>query len=75
MVETKDKSTKRLIWGYLLYVYLIFSWPLLEARAEIENIFVGFLVQMKTLEFAFEIKWPLHSNNWAIGKRTHDFEA
>ena len=26
-----------------------------EARTEIQNIFVGFLVQMKTLKFAFEI--------------------
>ena len=58
---------------YLSYIFLI--WPLLEARAEIRNIFVGFLVQMKSLELAYEINWPLHSNNWAIGKRTHDFEA
>ena len=34
-------------------------WPLLEARAEIQNIFIHFLVQMKTLKFAFEIYWPL----------------
>ena len=33
--------------------------PLLEARAEIQKNFVGFLVQMKSLEFAFEINWPL----------------
>ena len=26
-----------------------------------KNIFVGFLVQMKTLKFAFEINWPLLS--------------
>ena len=27
-----------------------------------KNIFVHFLVQMKTVEFAFEINWPLQSN-------------
>ena len=27
-----------------------------------KNIFVGFLVQMKSLEFAFEINWPLLQN-------------
>ena len=42
---------------YLSYIFLI--QPLLEARAEIQNIFVGFLVQMKSLKFAFEIDWPL----------------
>ena len=30
-----------------------------EARAEIQKYFCWFLVQMKTLLFAFEIKWPL----------------
>ena len=44
MVETKDKSTKRLIQCYLWYINLMFYW---------------FLVQMKSLEFAFEINWPL----------------
>ena len=38
---------------YLSYIFLIQS--LLEARAEMQNISVGFLVQMKSLEFAFEI--------------------
>ena len=33
--------------------------PLLEARAEIQKYFRSFLVQMKTLKFAFEIYWPL----------------
>ena len=28
-----------------------------------KNIFVGFLVQMKTLKFAFEINWPLESSS------------
>ena len=42
---------------YLSYIFLI--QPLLEARAEIQNIFAGFLVQMKSLEFAFEINRPL----------------
>ena len=41
----------------LPYIFLI--WPLLEARAVIKNIFAGFLVQMKSLEFAFKINWPL----------------
>ena len=45
---------------YLSYIFLI--WPLLEARAEYKNIFVGFLVQMKSLEFAFEINRPLEIN-------------
>ena len=44
----------------LSYIFLIP--PLLEARAEIQKIFVGFLVQMKSLEFAFEINWPLLQN-------------
>ena len=30
-----------------------------EARAEIQKHFRWFLVQMKTLEFAYEISWPL----------------
>ena len=35
-------------------------WPILEARAEIEEyFFVHILVQMKTSKFAFEINWPL----------------
>ena len=39
---------------YLSYIFL--NHPLLEARAEIQKyILVGFLVQMKSLEFAFEI--------------------
>ena len=33
-------------------------WPILEGR----NIFVRFLVQMKTSKFAFEINWPLHTS-------------
>ena len=32
---------------------------ILEARAEIKNIFVGFLVQIRTRKFAFEINRPL----------------
>ena len=38
---------------------LFWSDLFLEARAESKNIFVLFLVQMKTLKFAFEINWPL----------------
>ena len=33
--------------------------PLLEDRAEIQKNFDGFLVQMKSIEFALEINWPL----------------
>ena len=44
---------------YLSYIFLI--WPLLEARAEIQKYFRWFLVQMKSLEFAFEINWPLEA--------------
>ena len=38
---------------YLSYIFLIR--PPIEAKAELQNIFVGFLVQMKNLEFAFDI--------------------
>jgi hypothetical protein len=46
---------------YSSYIFLIP--PLLEARAEIQkkNHWV-FLVQMKSLEFAFKINWPLVAN-------------
>ena len=39
----------------------LFFWSnlFLEARAEIKNNFVGFLVQTRTKKFAFEIIWPL----------------
>jgi hypothetical protein len=30
-----------------------------SSRAEIEKYFVRFLVQVKIVEFAFEINWPL----------------
>ena len=40
-------------------------WPLfkdfLKLGQKYKYIFVGFLVQMKTLKFAFEINWPLAS--------------
>ena len=42
----------------------LFFWfhLLLEARAEIKkNNFIGFLVQMRTRKFAFEINWPLRN--------------
>ena len=42
---------------YLSYIFLI--WPLLEARAEMQKYLCWFLVQMKRLEFAFKINWPL----------------
>ena len=42
---------------YLSYIFLIR--PLLEARAEIQKYFHWFLVQIKTLKFAFKINWPL----------------
>ena len=45
---------------YLSYIFLIR--PLLEARAEIQKYFFGFLVQMKSLEFAFENNWPLETD-------------
>ena len=31
----------------------------LKLGQKYKNIFIGFLVQMKSLEFAFEINWPL----------------
>ena len=42
---------------YLSYIFLIQS--LLEAREEIQKYFCWFLVQVKSLEIAFEINWPL----------------
>ena len=46
-------------------LYLLF-WPLfkgfLKLGQKYNNIFVGFLVQMETLKFAFEINWPLQLN-------------
>ena len=50
---------------YLSYIFLI--WPLLEARAEIQKYFHWFLVQMKSLEFAFEINWPLEQHFLTVG--------
>ena len=41
----------------MLFILHFINSTTLEARAE--NIFLGFLVQMKSLEFAFEINWPL----------------
>ena len=41
-------------------------------RAEIEKKFVRFLVQMKTLEFAFEINWPLDSCQMEEGRNKFD---
>ena len=35
------------------------TWPILEARAEIQKKIVCFLVQVTTSKFAFEINWPL----------------
>ena len=40
---------------YLFYIFLIR--PLLEA--EIQKYFLGFLIKMKSLEFAFKINLPL----------------
>ena len=37
-----------------------------------KNIFVRFLVQMKTLEFAFEIDWPLLIPNWKSGSNDNE---
>ena len=34
-------------------------WTLLEVRAELKKKIVGFLVQMRTRKFVFEINWPL----------------
>ena len=51
---------------HLSYIFLIR--PLLEARAEIQKYFRCFLVQMKSLEFAFEINLPLAKT--AVLKKT-----
>ena len=67
MVGTKDKSTKRLIQCYLLLIYITFS--SFEARADIQKCFHCFLVQVKSLKFAFEINWPLRNSkksSWPV---------
>ena len=51
MVETKDKSTKKLIYCYYHNKVLI-------DKGRFTKI-IYFLVQMKTLKFAFKINWPL----------------
>ena len=38
---------------------IFLNWLIFEARKEIQKYFRWFLVQMKSLEFAFEINWPL----------------
>ena len=42
-----------------LCFYLFLGFFFLKLEQKYKNIFVGFLVQMKTLKFAFEINWPL----------------
>ena len=54
MVETKDKSTKRLIY----HIFILYFLDLTTFRAEIQKYFWWFLVQMKSLEFASEINRP-----------------
>ena len=39
--------------------YFFFICLILEARANLKNNFVHFLVQMRTRKFAFKINWPL----------------
>ena len=41
-------------------------WPLAARGLAGKNIFVRFLVQMKTLKFAFEIYWPLKKEKKGI---------
>ena len=56
MFERKDKTLKTNLMLFIIYLsYIFLIQPLLEARAEIQNYFFGFLVQMECLEFAFEI--------------------
>ena len=43
----------------LVKFYIFLIRPVVEARAEVQQYFVPFLVQMKTLKFAFKIYWPL----------------
>ena len=35
-------------------------WPILQGH-KYNNIFIRFLVQMKTSKFAYEINWPLNT--------------
>ena len=51
-----------IVWS-TLYVYL-WSGARIYFSAEIQKYFVHFLVQMKTLKFAFEINWPLKEDNY-----------
>ena len=47
-------NRRTLFW---LFYTIFLIWPLLEQKSR--NIFVHFLVKMKTLKSPFEIKWPL----------------
>ena len=44
----------------MIMSHYFFNWLIFKAKAEIQkNIFIGFLVQMKTFKSTFEIYWPL----------------
>ena len=45
-----------------------------ELGQKYKNIFVRFLVQMKTLKFAFETNWPL-ALNLRVGKYEREFQT
>jgi hypothetical protein len=52
VVETKDKSTKRLIQCYLSYIFLI--QPLLMARTEIQKYFRSFFGSNENFKIWFQ---------------------
>ena len=55
---------------------LLFLWfdSLFEARAEVQKYFWSFLVQMKTLRFAFEIYCPLGKDIWRNGRNNPNWQ-
>ena len=46
---------------FIIYIFFLIC-PIFDARAQIQKYFCCVLVQMKSLEFAFEINWPLELN-------------
>ena len=49
-----------------IIIWIIFLiWPILEVGQKYGNVFVRFLVQMKTSKSNSEINWPL-ATNWAM---------
>ena len=59
------KSIKIVFWCFYLLIQPLFE-GFLKLGQKHKNIFVGFLDQMKSLEFAFEINWPLVDDKYNV---------